>query len=509
VVGVSYYADPLVTLLHGDCIEVMAELEADSVDAVVTDPPYGLEFMGKEWDSLDHGLPQENVWKGRRGKGGANVGTDDSKPGSRHHVGYGGSKAGFKRCQKCGKRAFSGSPCKCPEPEWVVEYNPGAPSSAIRMQRWHEQWALEALRVTKPGGYLLAFGGTRTHHRLVCALEDAGWIIRDELDWIYASGFPKGKANLKPAHEPIVLARKPGPLRRIGTDGGTAWVSEGDKGDDGQFGGGIKDGGIATLNAGRWPSNVLLSDPELFDEPNPEIVGSGATSDSGEPHQVRRRATSLYEGGWASTDEGFAPGGSGGYSRFFIVPKSDRAERERGLDRLYCNCKTVKPERWESQDRKQHATTATTSPRKATSEGLTKADTGSSMTLFGSSTSEPSPQETRSTTSTGTSSTTESRTLSPSIPLPTNGSTLGASSSTASGGSDAPSAPSTDPSTLSGGTSRRKAGRSTAGADPATSPESSPTRNCADCGRVVKPQSGSPTEAGDGVAGARRNSHPT
>ena len=76
----------------------------------------------------------------------------------------------------------------------------------------------EALRVTKPGGYLLAFGGTRTHHRLVCALEDAGWIIRDELDWIYASGFPKGKANLKPAHEPIVLARKPGPLRPLAID---------------------------------------------------------------------------------------------------------------------------------------------------------------------------------------------------------------------------------------------------------------------------------------------------
>ena len=64
--------------------------------------------------------------------------------------------------------------------------------------------------------YLLAFGGTRTVHRLTVALEDAGWIIRDMLVWGYASGFPKSKASLKPAWEPIVMARKPGPLRTAG-----------------------------------------------------------------------------------------------------------------------------------------------------------------------------------------------------------------------------------------------------------------------------------------------------
>ena len=102
-------------------------------------------------------------------------------------------------------------------------YPGGKGPAAVRFearpfQAWCEQWGREALRVTKPGGYLVAFGGTRTHHRLVCALEDAGWIIRDELDWIYARDFPKGKANLKPAHEPIVLARKPGPLRPLAID---------------------------------------------------------------------------------------------------------------------------------------------------------------------------------------------------------------------------------------------------------------------------------------------------
>jgi len=59
------------------------------------------------------------------------------------------------------------------------------------MQSWHHAWALEALRVLKPGGHLVAFGGTRTHHRLWCAVEDAGFEVRDSLMWIYGSGFPK------------------------------------------------------------------------------------------------------------------------------------------------------------------------------------------------------------------------------------------------------------------------------------------------------------------------------
>ncbi|KKK94529.1 hypothetical protein LCGC14_2681940, partial [marine sediment metagenome] len=148
--------------------------------------------MGKEWDCLDVGLPQEGVWKGRRGKGGSNIGDDRSKPSSRHRVALGmGKKQPFKRCIQCSKRQFSGSPCECEKPDWVVEYPDGAPSSSIRAGRWHELWAVEALRVLKPGGMLLSFGGTRTFHRLTCALEDAGFEIRDCLMWLYGSGFPK------------------------------------------------------------------------------------------------------------------------------------------------------------------------------------------------------------------------------------------------------------------------------------------------------------------------------
>lgn len=96
-------------ILQGDCLEVLPTLESESIDSIVTDPPYGLTFMGKHWDK---GVPGVEFW------------------------------------QQC-------------------------------------------FRVAKPGTHLLAFGGTRTYHRLACAIEDAGWEIRDCIMWIYGSGFPK------------------------------------------------------------------------------------------------------------------------------------------------------------------------------------------------------------------------------------------------------------------------------------------------------------------------------
>src|SRR3990167_6469204 len=77
-------------------------------------------------------------------------------------------------------------------------------------QEWCVQWATEVLRVLKPGGYLAAFGGSRTYHRLTCAIEDAGFEIRDCVMYMYATGFPKGKACLKPSYEPVVISRRPG-----------------------------------------------------------------------------------------------------------------------------------------------------------------------------------------------------------------------------------------------------------------------------------------------------------
>jgi site-specific DNA-methyltransferase (adenine-specific) len=288
-------------VVHGDCIEVMATLDAESIDAIVTDPPYGLGFMGKAWDSTG------------------------------------------------------------------VAFDP-------------ETWAA-ALRVAKPGAHLLAFGGTRTYHRLACAIEDAGWIIRDMLVWAYASGFPKsldvskaidksnghwrGRAGavtvaeqpakgteyertdkgepitaaaawdgwgtaLKPAWEPIVLARKPlrgtvaanvrafgtGALNidgtRIGPDGGGTTCANRDV--DGNCRGHDNAGRSTTgatvhgpdTTVGRWPANVLLTDP-IFDGDVPGVVGGGGTR-SGVPPR--------------GADD------SGTYSRFFLIPKAARSDRE-------------------------------------------------------------------------------------------------------------------------------------------------------------------------------------
>src|SRR6185369_13704389 len=150
-------------------------------------------------------------------------------------------------------------------------------------QAWSQQWAEAAYRVAKPSAYLLAFGGTRTVHRMTCALEDAGWIIRDMLVWAYASGFPKSKASLKPAWEPVVMARKPGPLRELAID--TCRI-------EGPPRTTHSDGNRRTSHAtavidysptlhgsepgppGRWPANVILTDP-IFDGGIEGVVGGG------------------------------------------------------------------------------------------------------------------------------------------------------------------------------------------------------------------------------------------
>ena len=258
-------------MIHtGDCLDIMPTLDAESIDAIVTDPPYGLEFMGKAWDRLgDVGKTSKAAIPDRDGS---------SVYGRTRVSNFGSSNV---RCRTCGKWKWGhktgdagggGKGCECAVPDF--------PNAAGRqgqiMQTWHEAWAREALRVAKPGAYLLAFGGTRTVHRLACAIEDAGWIIRDMLVWGYASGFPKGRANLKPAWEPIVMARKPGPLRplaidecRIGTadvfvaGGGGTFDATGNKTP-------LPIGAVNEWRSGRWPANVILSD-EIF-EPGIEGV---------------------------------------------------------------------------------------------------------------------------------------------------------------------------------------------------------------------------------------------
>ena len=301
----------LVTLHHGDCIEVMAAMEPESVDAIVTDPPYDLTNR-----------------------------TPD-----------------VKACEACGRvvgggeATTGGKPAICPRCGGPLSYQRSVQGRGFMGKAWDgtgiafrpEMWA-ECLRVAKPSAYLLAFGGTRTVHRMTCAIEDAGWIVRDMLVWAYASGFPKSRALLKPAWEPIVMARKPGPLRELAIDAcrigyisdvdarpetrgvhASATAYDGLAEPGGAFGGLPVGRLIAPAHpAGRWPANVILTDP-VFDGGWDGVVGGGEATTGG---NINGRPVTGYGKGWA--DERFFDGygDSGTYSRFFLVPKAARSDRE-------------------------------------------------------------------------------------------------------------------------------------------------------------------------------------
>lgn len=323
--------------LHaGDCIEVMATFEASSVDAVVTDPPYGISFMGKHWDRFDI---ERRV--GERDQLGAHhwttKGTGRQKPRSESAFANDGSAAGSYDFSSSGTRAF---------------------------QAWVEIWASECLRLLKPGGHLLSFGGTRTYHRLAAGVEDAGFEIRDQLAWLFGSGFPKSRnlgdgygTALKPAHEPIVLARKPlvgtvatnvslhgvGGLNidgcRIAIEDRTAY--EANHSDDRGHAGtrdavdrgatDLRPGGGSASDA-RWPANVILDETAaaMLDEQSGELV-SGANPTARGTDKDR----GVYGDFAGQTDVEPARGADvGGASRFFYCAKTSRAERNAGLERF-------------------------------------------------------------------------------------------------------------------------------------------------------------------------------
>jgi DNA modification methylase len=186
---VTNFLDDRVTLHPGDCLDVLATLPENSIDACVTDPPYHLTSIVKRFGA-------EGAAPVKVGKTGA----------------YARASAGFM-----GKQWDGGD----------IAFDP-------------ETWAA-VYRVMKPGAHLVAFGGTRTYHRMACAIEDAGFEIRDQIAWIYGSGFPKSHdvskaidrafdsdrpseeasqwqgwgTSAKPAWEPIAFCAKPLPLKAV------------------------------------------------------------------------------------------------------------------------------------------------------------------------------------------------------------------------------------------------------------------------------------------------------
>lgn len=264
----------LATLYLGDCEDVLPALLDSCIESVVTDPPYGIGFMGKRWD---YDVPQEKIWR-------------------------------------------------------------------------------ECLRVLQPGGHLLSFSSTKTHHRMAVRIEDAGFEIRDMIAWVYGSGFPKSHnlqgewqgfgTALKPAMEPITVARKPligtvaknvlahgtGALNidgcRVGAEGGTRWVPTGDKGDVGQFGGGIKDGAVADAGTGRWPANLIHDGSE-------DVLGLFPVTQSGAkaPHHHRAspRHKFAYKGGVRQHVIEDYPKSQGSAARLFYCAKACTSERDEGV----------------------------------------------------------------------------------------------------------------------------------------------------------------------------------
>ena len=302
--------------LHcGDMTAVLPTLAENSIDSCVCDPPYHLTSIVKRFGAKD-------AAPAKIGKTGA----------------YARASAGFM-----GKQWDGGD----------IAFQP-------------DTWA-QVYRALKPGAHLVAFGGTRTYHRLAIAIEDAGFEIRDQIGWVFGSGFPKSRnignglgTALKPAWEPIVLARKPlsektvaanvlkwgtGAINvdgcRIATDeglNGGAYAKTGGRtvsqslhGGSGMNVAGKTVGRAFEQPAGRWPANIITDGSEEV------VAGFPESDDSHVSGSAINARASIGYGGSDAKFRTVRHAGNGSAARFFYTAKADAD------DRLGSKHPTVKP----------------------------------------------------------------------------------------------------------------------------------------------------------------------
>lgn len=257
------------TLYNDDCLNALKLMEDNSIDSCVTDPPYGLSFMGKAWD---YDVPKAEIWK-------------------------------------------------------------------------------EVFRVLKPGAHLLAFFGSRTYHRGVVQIEDAGFEIRDQIMWLYGSGFPKSHnigngwgTALKPAHEPIVVARKPinqsvaknveqygtGALNidecRTETKGmkwekprGGIWKTDSEA-----------EAKLVENELGRWPANVIHDGSDEVVNEFPDAPGQLA--DLKEQPKKRKSPNGIFGEMPPAVESIKRIENNKNASRFFYCAKASKSDKDEGLE---------------------------------------------------------------------------------------------------------------------------------------------------------------------------------
>jgi hypothetical protein len=355
-------------IVHGDLFDVLPTLAEASIDACVTDPPYGIGFMGREWDTFKPGTGKHRRLMHPRER----IASKNPNIDGRHR-----------------------SPAMSPS---QIDYDYS--TAGLRsFQQWTAKWSAEVLRVLKPGAYIVVCGAPRSHHRMMCGLEDAGFVVRDCFAWLFGSGFPKNKnlgngrgTALKPAHEPIALAWKPfkgtisGNVERFGTGAlnidacridGPGWTKQnGASGNGfrtGKFMGGVGVGDPTQVgelresnDLGRWPANVLLDEDAAaqLDEMTGELV-SGANPTSRSSDQFRDVYGAFKGQPICEPARGRDVGGA---SRFYYVAKPSRRGtrlRHRKPDRA--GARRI-PQSWQSR-RRQPAQSRTPTTRQFPSDG--------------------------------------------------------------------------------------------------------------------------------------------